>query len=204
MIQRLLSKKEKRYSRLISLSGGVLFAGFLIGVIACTGLNPANRSALFEAVQDFLRRFSLSAAGGGQFWPCFWKEETYILLFLLLGSWAAGLPFIMALLFIRGFSLGFAGSLMLQSAPGLHGFFLAFLGLFPHNFFALPLWAVLGGHSASRSFRLLSSKRDAAYPDLGRHFSGEQLKKALLFFLGGAGVAWIEGFLSPALLSFLS
>ena len=53
MIQRLLSKKEKRYSRLISLSSGVLFAGFLIGVIACTGLNPANRSALFEAVQDF-------------------------------------------------------------------------------------------------------------------------------------------------------
>ncbi|MEA4891794.1 MAG: stage II sporulation protein M [Peptococcaceae bacterium] len=198
--------REKRYGRswLTTLCACIFFGGFIIGSIACAGLGGDSQTALFEVIKGFLRQLTAAPGGAGYFWQCLLKEESYVLLFLFLGACSAGLPFIMALLFTKGFSVGFTGCLMLYGSPGLTGFFLLLLGLLPHNLLAVPLWLALSSFSAKRSFALLTGGRREERGGIKDRFFGAILKESLLFLLGGLLVALAEGFLSPALLSFLS
>lgn len=202
VIESLFREKGRGRSWLTTLCAGIFFAGFFIGSMACAGLQTESLGALFEAVKGFLGRLAAAQGGESYFSRCLLKEESYVLLFLFLGSCTIGLPFIVALLFTKGFSLGFTGCLMLQGAPGLTGFFLLLLGLLPHNLLAVPLWLSLSGRSANWSFCLLTGRGDEQTAR-GR-FPAEKLKESLLFLIGGLLVALAEGYLSPALLSFLS
>jgi len=135
----------------------VFLAGAAFGALGVNHLSVGQFDELSKHIQTYVTQADkLSAnpydiAGGKIF-----EDILVIVLVYILGLSFIGIPFILALLFIRGFILGFAVSFLTQSMA-VNGLLLAVVSILPQNLLYLP--ALLFGGTAAISFALLSLRR---------------------------------------------
>jgi len=176
-------------------------AGLAAGALAVDRVDPEGRAALAGEVEALFRSAGSRPASPPAEVLRFALSE-YILKHLALigalGLSIAGAPGVLAVVFLRGFSLGFAAA-FLAEAGWLVGAVLAVVALLPQNVLAVP--ATLAAGVAALSFagaavRALSGRRDVS---VFRHLAGFVL---ILAASGAALVAaaFVEAYVSPVLM----
>lgn len=179
----------------------LVLAAFAAGVIA--GAAGAERLSTEQStsLSDCLDRFVFQA-GSIEIDPALAKDALYndltvILAFYILGLTVIGIPVLLALVFFRGYILGFSVSFLTIDRP-MRGLVIVLAAVLPQNLFLVP--AILLGGVASLSFSLLLARRFfnskfLVWPGFVR-YSG-----MMLIILGlAAGAALVEVYLTPPLI----
>lgn len=132
-----------------------------LGMFAANNLSPEQLAEIHGYLDAFLiqmERFQIDSTKAAR--SILHENIIVISVIYFLGLTFVGIPFILALILVRGFILGFAVS-CLSKAMSWPGFILAVVSLFPHNFIYLPA-LVVGGVTAI-SFALFTFKLHGEY-----------------------------------------
>ncbi|HHT91647.1 MAG: stage II sporulation protein M [Limnochordia bacterium] len=177
-------------------------SGLGFGAVATHKLSPVQRDDLanyLSGIYTSLADHSGEAASKGEaFYQSLMDNvvKTTGLLFLL-GLTVIGSPLILAVVFLRGFALGFTVGFLVQETM-LRGLILSTACILPHNILMVP--AILLGAGGALSFAATAAKTLFGLSKDG--ISGQlasttflSLCSGILFVLG----AWIETYLTPVL-----
>ncbi|MCD5407491.1 MAG: stage II sporulation protein M [Desulfotomaculum sp.] len=134
-----------------------LSLGSILGILAVDYLKPEQVAELNAYLETFLNQATTLEIDTHQaVKSSIINNLTVILIIYLLGLTVIGMPLVWALLFIRGFALGFTVSFLTQQ-KSWQGILLAVIAIFPQNIVYIP--AVLIGAVASLAFSILLIKR---------------------------------------------
>lgn len=168
--------------------------GFVLGEVNAGNLQGGTRSHLVDMVDSFLKGGVVTYQEGYRiFIPAFLNQARLIVLIWFLGMTVIGVPLILAIVFIKGFSLGFTFGFLVKE-KALLGFMLAMLSVFPQNIIYVLFtiaWAVVG-----LNFSVYIAKGRFAGASLGQDlatYTVTMLVFLVVFFFG----ALVESFLSP-------
>lgn len=174
--------------------------GLGAGALGATALDAAGKSELDQFLSGFLRNLS---EGGGS--PAELLQRALVADVLktsgamgLLGLSLIGAPLVLALLFLRGFALGFTASFLIGET-GLAGALFTASALVPHNLLAVPGALLAAGAAigfAGAGVRILAGRRGAGtvYGKLAA-YTGLILISCLFF----AAAALVEAYVTPIL-----
>lgn len=156
-IREILAAYWRRNWPLVLTSLAVFALGMGFGVLGARNLPDGQLEELKIYVDSFLQQatlISIDPAGAAQSKIC---EDIIVMgLLYVFGLTFIGIPFILVLVFIRGFILSFAVAFLVRGAS-LKGSLLLIISMLPHNILYLP--ALLVGSAAALSFALLSVRR---------------------------------------------
>lgn len=173
----------------------VFIAGLISGSYRVNDLEVSVKSHLLNLIDNYLRSSSQGDMAGGRLLVyAFLNQAKTILLIWFLGLTVIGMPLILGICFLKGFSLGFTIGFLVQEKAGA-GILISILAILPQNLLYIPLliiWSVVsikfsifitgGRHSNTRSL----GKALAAFT--------AQMLAFLLVVLAGAV---IEAYFSP-------
>lgn len=135
----------------------VFALGVGFGTLGVDNLSSGQFEELKKYVDAFVLQVGqLSIDPGSAVRSKIYADVLMIGLLYLFGLSFIGIPFVLGLVFIRGFILGFAMTFLAKSMA-LNGFLLVAVSILPHNLLYLP--ALLAGGTAALSFALLSVRR---------------------------------------------
>ncbi|MBX5476704.1 MAG: hypothetical protein IRZ18_06230 [Clostridia bacterium] len=145
-----------------------LLVGCVVGALAVGGIGPAGRARLVDDLQSIFQ-------ATGTAWPAastvFARAlEVHAATAALLWAFAftaLGLAVVPAVLFARGFSLGFATGFLVYEG-GWAGMAIVGVSLFPAQAVLLPLWVGLAGASWRLAWRFARQRTGGprvAWPD---------------------------------------
>ncbi len=172
--------------------------GFFFGVAGESRLGAAETSALTGYLDSFLKQVNeVKTYSPEALKITMYNNIAIIFAIYILGLTVIGVPVVLALIFARGFVLGFAVAFLVGKKT-FHGIVIAFLSILPQNIFYVPALAI--GGAASLSFALLLIRRyfdpmQRVGPSLASYTA---VMLVVLTVMLGAGM--VEAFLSPALL----
>ncbi len=190
------------YALVVALFGlGCVAGGIAVGVIHDE--SRAELSAFLDGYLVYVGGASDEAAPQSTAGAVLPQALRGALLPWLLGLTILGAPVILALVFLRGFALGFT-LVFLFDQLSFRGLLLAFVGILPQSLFAIP--AVFLASGAAVTFSLGAVKLLAGRRHEGGIFS--QLATATLLTLIAAGMiacsVWVQGNVSPVLIETFS
>jgi stage II sporulation protein M len=131
----------------------------------------------------------------------FLNQAKSIVTVWFLGLTVIGMPLILAVVFLKGFSLGFTISFLVKERAW-SGFVITLLSIVPQNLVYIPLlivWSVIG---INFTLLIARGRNGRPYP-LGKGIIGFSLLMLVFLALVIAG-ALIEAYLSPWFLSLLT
>jgi len=176
----------------------IFLMGTVVGVINATDLDGPTRTHLVQIIDNFLKGEDIGSQGGYRlFFTAFINQARVIAMIWFLGLTVIGIPFIFAIIFFKGFSLGFTLGFLIKE-KAWQGILMATASVVPQNLLYIPLflaWAVTGVNFSLCLVRGRFSRGSALGPGLVT-YTGLMLVFLSVFFLG----AFIEAFLSPWLL----
>lgn len=183
---------------------GLITIIFVIAVIMgdcrVESLEGGVKDHLAGLIDTYLQEGGMGALTGQQLLAgAFMNQVRTALAIWFLGLTIIGFPLILAVLFYRGFSLGFTVGFLIHQKAGA-GVLISILSLLPQNLIYIPamlMWAVISLNFSIHIFRgrgadALSWRSFMSYTFMLLFF--------ILIFLGGA---FIEAFLSPWFLKLL-
>jgi stage II sporulation protein M len=177
---------------------------FLIGVVfGATGvksLNQDQQTALLEFVNQGLSGLAGDYDPSVTASQALFKNIYNLLKILVLGLTVIGFPVILAIIFTRGFVLGFTVAFMIQE-KAFQGVLLALLTIVPPNLIALPAYFLSAVMAINFSLYLVRGSGQRSVP-LSQYFLG-YLAVSLLLGLLMTGAAIIEGYFSPFMIRFM-
>lgn len=173
----------------------VLAAGLLVGSMSAGRLDKSKSQELSVYVRDFIQK-----VGGVDFQSSRMARNAMInnvitvAAIYVLGLTVIGIPVTLAILFVRGFVIGFAAG-FLTGDMSVSGVFLTAAAILPHNLLYIP--AVSFGAVSSVLFGILLWKRnfDSGVPVLPGLIKYTGTMCAVLFVSLGAGL--VEGYVTP-------
>lgn len=125
----------------------------------------------------------------------------FLLLVGFLGLTVVGVPLVLALIWLRGFMLGFTvGFLITEKAAA--GVLLSAFTILPQNLFYIPACVVAGAQAVGFSLRLIRGRQLAFSPPLWEQFFGYVVALAGVLVLVGVG-GLVESYLMPAVMRWL-
>ncbi len=196
-IKQHLKENRWQYAILILL----LLLGIIIGHYQVVYLETGVRSNLRDMIDNYLRLQQADLNSGFTILKSiFFNQAKTVLLIWFLGLTVIGWPLILALVFVRGLSLGFTISFLIREKAGA-GIIMTLLSILPQNLVYMPLiifWSVM---AMNFSIYLLRG-RDDARMSRGRSLViyTSLLLICILIVLAGA---LVEAYLSPWLLSLI-
>jgi len=184
---------------------GLLFGmGIIFGSLTVNSLAPAERQSLLGYLRVFLHDFDSQVPIGGAVLAreAIWTNLKTIAFLFVLGVTAIGTPFILLVVFTRGFVLGFTVGFLVKQLF-VKGFLFALVAVVPHNLLAIP--ALLAAAVANLDFGvvLVSSRFSRRHVLISQEF---------LHCLGITGIALlvllagglVEGYISPVLMGWMA
>jgi stage II sporulation protein M len=177
----------------------IFLLGLILGNYKVIGLEGGVRSELLGLIDNYVQR-DLQEAFTPQsiFWHAFFNQVKTVLAIWFLGLTVIGLPLILAVVFMRGFSLGFTGGFLLQEKAGT-GVLICILSIFPHNIVYIPFLLVSAVLAINFSYFIIKGRNSSLLPlSKGLIMYSILMVLLLVVFLAGA---FIEVYLSPWLLS---
>lgn len=177
----------------------VFLIGLVMGSQKVDGLDGGVRDHLVQMIDNYLQEGrDAPVYGPGIFMAALATQAKTIVAIWFLGLTVIGVPLILAVVFLRGYALGFTIGFLAQQKGGA-GIVMSILTILPQNLVYIPLlviWSViavnLSAYLMGRTPGLSLSKTLVNYCLLLLIF--------LLLFMAGA---FIEAYLSPWLLSLL-
>ncbi len=179
----------------------IFVVGMALGEINATSLEGSTRNHLVQMVDNFLKGGSIGYQGGYRlFFAAFLNQARVVGMIWFLGLTVIGIPLILAIIFFKGFSLGFTLGFLIKE-KAWQGVLMATASVVPQNLLYIPLflaWAVTGINFSLCLVRGRFGRGVALGPGLAA-YTGVMLMFLLVLALG----AFIEAFLSPWLLDLL-
>ncbi|MDD2585387.1 MAG: stage II sporulation protein M [Syntrophomonadaceae bacterium] len=177
----------------------IFVAGLILGNFKVMGLEGGVKAHLSNLIDDYLQG-GLDGSLDGQsiFMNAFINQAKSVLGIWFLGLTVIGLPLILVVILLRGFSLGFTVGFLCQEKTGASMIF-SILSILPQNIVYIPfllIWAVI---AVNFSIYVVNGKKSNMLP-LGAgilKYSLLMLIFLAIFMLG----AFIEAYLSPWIIS---
>lgn len=174
----------------------VLASGLLVGSMSANRMDGSKAEELSAYINDFVRKVdgvnfeSSRMAKNAMINNTLMMAAVYVL-----GLTVIGIPVTLAILFVRGFVIGFAVGFLTRDMS-LGGALLTVAAILPHNLVYLP--ALCFGAASSLLFSLLLLKRNfntsiRIWPGFLRYTA---IMAGVLLVALGAGL--IEGYITPA------
>lgn len=200
MINRHLIKRhigENRWQ--YALLALIFLAGVLLGNYKVPGLDSAVRTHLLSLIDNYLQgEMTGNFQGSSVLVQAFINQARVVGVMWFLGLTVIGLPLIVGLVGLRGFSIGFTlGFLIREKAGG--GIIISLLAVLPQNLVYIPFLIIWGVVSMNFSIQVLRGF-NSGFPGLMRRFISYTLLM-LLFLLVFLIGAFVEAYLSPWLLN---
>lgn len=124
--------------------------GIVLGIYVVKYIGNSNSETVSKYFESFTYNFNNETFNGAEIFKETLKSNVpYIILIWFLGITAIGIPFILILDFIKGFTLGFSAS-FITLGLGTKGIWLSLLGILPQNIFFIP--CILVGSSIAMKF----------------------------------------------------
>ncbi len=182
-----------------------IFIIFLIGMILgnywVINLEGGVKDHLLGLINDYLRGGLEGTLDGKHiFLSAFLYQARSVFAIWFLGLTVIGLPLILAVVFLRGFALGFTIGFLFQEKAGA-GIMITAMSILPQNIVYIPfliIWAVI---AINFSVFIVKGKKSELF-SLGGALIGYSIWMLIfmLIFLAGA---FIEAYLSPFFLSLI-
>ncbi|KUG04778.1 stage ii sporulation protein m (spoiim) [hydrocarbon metagenome] len=177
---------------------GIFIIGFVLGFLNVRGLDDEVKQYLVVMLDNYLRGgLEGDLFGKSILITAFIKQAETICSIWLLGLTVIGLPLILAVIFLRGFSLGFTVGFLFQQKAGA-GVLLSMVSILPQNLVYVPSLIVAGVVAMNFSVFIVKS-RNAGGNSLGVALLAYSIVMLLLLIAFVLG-AFIEAYLSPWLL----
>ena len=196
-IKQHINENRWQYSTL-----AVLFLlGIILGNYQTSYLEAGVKSHLLEMIDNYLRGEQADSLSSLNIWAgVFINQIKTLLIIWFLGLTVIGLPLILAIIFVRGFSLGFTIGFLVHEKAGA-GILITLLSIVPQNLVYIPLLIVWSVVAMNFSIYLVRG-RTTMNLSLGRAFVvyTSLLIICCVVLLAGS---LIEAYLSPWLLSLL-
>lgn len=177
----------------------IFLAGIIIGDYKSGGLNDGVKNHLLGLIDNYLN-------GGADaelnkqaiLFNSFLNQAKSVVAIWFLGLTIIGMPLILAIVFLKGFSLGFTVCFLVKE-KAMSGILISILSILPQNLIYIPLliiWSVVG---INFSVYITRSRSGIGIP-LGRGFISYTLLMLISLMIVLVG-ALIEAYLSPLFLS---
>lgn len=133
--------------------------GIVVGALAVKVLPDEQKAELV----NYLHLFFLGLTKGGKvigselIVPALANNVKIILLMWLLGFTIIGIPFVVFLIFTRGFIVGFTVGFLVNEYV-MRGLAFAFVSILPHSLFSVPAVIITGVSATSFSWMLMRHK----------------------------------------------
>lgn len=157
-----------RYTMPLYVVMASLGVGLLFGVLATGTLSIADRVVLVDYIHKFLGVEAVGPVLHGIFAQALAANLKIVGLVYLLGVSVAGMPIVVALVFFRGFVVGFSASFVV-STMHWHGVLLGIVAIGLDNVFMLPALLIVAAVSLGFSWQLVRPKNRAV--SLGKGFA---------------------------------
>jgi stage II sporulation protein M len=184
----------------------LLFAlGVVAGSLTIKALGPDQKRELIDHLQVFLRGLGhtgqtvdpqevMRRADGVHL-------KTAVLVWVL-GVTIIGLPAVVAVIFVKGFVIGFSVGFLIEQM-GLSGLVFSIFAIWPQNLVAVPAFLVIAASSISFSWLLLMNRLAHRKTPWFEEFSAYTVRcLAMTALLMVAGM--LEGYLTPVLMRLVS
>lgn len=138
----------------------IFIVGIVIGALAVKTLPEDQKIELVNYLKIFFQGLlkGQEVSDGGTLWAVVCSSLKTIGLMWLLGFTIVGIPFVLFIVFIRGFVIGFTVGFLVNEYV-MRGIFFALAAVLPHNFFAIPAVIVTGVTATSFSLLLVRHKK---------------------------------------------
>lgn len=199
-----LVEYHRRRLVIYAVAAAVFSFGLVAGGAAVGYLDPGDASELSAHLRGYVAQAAAAPlAGSADPGAAVEAVGRGALLPFVLGLSVIGSPFVLALLFLRGFALGFTASFLVREYS-YAGLLLAAASILPQTLLAVPAALVAAG--SSLAFALAAAKIM-----LGRREEGSALFHGLLSFAGTAAAAallaastWVQGSVAPVLVELVA
>lgn len=190
------------YANQLYLVAAMLCVGLLFGVLAVGTLSVGDKLSLASYLKNFLNLEAARPSLHGVFQPALASNLKTLGLLYLLGVSVAGMPFVLLLVFFRGFVLGFSFAFLWETLHG-QGILVGVVAIGLENVFLLPALIIVAGAALGFSWQLILPRRrppsNAALQGFAA-FTGLVLAMSLVVIVGTA----IEAYVVPFLLHWLA
>lgn len=195
LIRRHISENRWQYI-IIAL---IFISGVIIGNYKVPGLAGGVRSHLLALIDGYLQGgMEGSLSGGAILYHAFVMQGSTILAIWFLGLTVLGLPLILAIVFMRGLSLGFTLGFLVRTKGG-GGALIGLLSVLPQNLVYIPFLLMWGVVATNFSIQVLRGN-PSGFPGLLRRLTSYSLLMLVFLLLCFIG-AFVEAYLSPWLLN---
>ncbi len=173
----------------------IFIAGFIIGNYKVPGLEGGVRNHLLDLLNKYLQADSKTGMNGAiLLFYAFLNQSKSIIGIWFLGLTVIGMPLILAVVFLKGFSLGFTIGFLVQEKAGA-GILIAILSILPQNLVYIPLliiWSVVGVNFSV----YIATGRQGRVGSLGRALVSYTMLMIVFLLIVLMG-AFIEAYFSP-------
>ena len=138
----------------------ILVIGIVIGALAVKILPDEQKSELINYLHIFFTGLSQGnddASANNMIGMVMFNNIKTVVLMWILGFTIIGIPFVLFILFTRGFIIGFTVGFLVNEYV-MRGLLFAFASILPHNLFAVPAMLVLGVSATTFSLMLVRRK----------------------------------------------
>lgn len=175
----------------------ILLAGIVLGNSKVTGLDGEVRIHLLELVDNYVQG---NTGEQSLLWGAFLNQARIVVGVWFLGLTVIGLPLILAVIFYRGFSLGFTVGFLVSEKAGA-GWLLSIVSILPQNLVYVPFLAIWSVIAMNFTVYIVKGRKSSLVPLTTAVIRYSMLMLFfLLLFLAGA---FVEAYLSPWLLSLI-
>ncbi|MEA1960221.1 MAG: stage II sporulation protein M [Bacillota bacterium] len=177
----------------------IFVLGIIMGDYKVTDLEGGVKSQLLTLIDSYLTgEISQGIDGKTILFSSFLNQAKGIIAIWFLGLTVIGMPIILGLVFLKGYSLGFTVGFLVQEKAGI-GIVVTILSILPQNLVYLPILIICAVVGVNFSVYIARGKQDRSVP-----LGGVLVTYTLLIliclcivFMG----AFIEAYLSPWFLS---
>lgn len=179
----------------------ILSLGVLAGAMAVNILPETEKNSLSKYLNIFFDGTSLRGISNlDMFISVWWLHLKTLLLVWLLGFTIIGVPFIIFILFMRGFVIGFTVGFLVQNFF-LQGLAVALTAVLPHNLIILPIYLVICCAAISFSLYLIKKRTAVSQKLVSAAINYTFL--CLIFSLGTVISSGLEVYVAPILTSWI-
>ncbi len=174
--------------------------GLIMGNYQVPGLDGGVKNQLSGIIDSYLREGMDGSLGGHTILvSAFNKQLQAIMMLWFLGLTVIGLPLVLAVIWLRGFALGFTVSFLLHDRAGA-GILITLLSVLPQNLIYIPFFLAWSVVAINFSVYIMGGRNNGV--PLGRAVLGytSLMLVYLLIMLAGA---FVEAYLSPWFLSLI-
>lgn len=179
--------------------------GIVIGAMAVKTLPEEQKLELAAYLKIFLNGLhngQTPVLSQGELWRQVFLNSTRVVLAMwLLGFTIIGIPFVLFIIFVRGFVIGFTVGFLADEYAG-KGILFALASVLPHNLLMIPALLVLG--VAAISFSLLLLRRRGRVPGNLLYYVASYSMLCLVMYLVALSAGLVEVYISPVFMRYVA